>query len=248
MKSYIVSVISYLNSAPYLYGLDHFSFTNKINLILDYPSKCSSNLVNRVSDISLAPVVTLNSMPNISVINNYGIAADGSVDTVCLYSHVPIENIKNILLDYQSNTSVELLKILCREYWEINPFFIKSKPGFEDGIIDKTAGLIIGDRAFSSNNIYPFVYDLSETWKKMTGLPFVFACWMSGTAICSGFIEEFNNAIDYGLNNIDNAISNYSKYFPKYINSYDYLNNKIYYNLNESMLYGMNLFLSKIKK
>ena len=34
-----------------------------------------------------------------------------------------MKKIETILLDYQSRTSVELLKILAKEYWKIDPVF-----------------------------------------------------------------------------------------------------------------------------
>ena len=103
------------------------------------------------------------------------VLVDGSVDTVCLYSNVSLNNIEDIYLDYQSKTSVELLKILCKEYWKISPNFKNSKIGFEEKVKDNTALLIIGDQKKYFNNAkYKYIFDLSLIWKQMTGLPFVF--------------------------------------------------------------------------
>ena len=77
------------------------------------------------------------------------VLVDGSVDTVCLYSNVSLNEIDNIYLDYQSKTSVELLKILCKEYWKISPNLKNSKNGFEEKVKDNVVALIIGDLIFS---------------------------------------------------------------------------------------------------
>ena len=61
---------------------------------------------------------------------------------------MPIHQIKNIFLDYQSKTSVKLLKILLNEYWNVSPKLIDSKYGFENNIKGNNAGLVIGDRSF----------------------------------------------------------------------------------------------------
>ena len=79
--------------------------------------------------------------------------------------------IRSIELDYQSRTSIELLIILLRDYWRVNPKLIYSDIGFEQNISGNKAGLVIGDRAFDLNKKYKYVYDLSLSWKKMTGLP-----------------------------------------------------------------------------
>ena len=57
------------------------------------------------------------------IISNYCIGANGAVETVCLCSDVPISEIASIYLDYQSRTSVALLKILLKEYWGVDPEF-----------------------------------------------------------------------------------------------------------------------------
>ena len=122
MVNYKISVISYLNSIPFVYGLNCSTISKSLNLQLDYPSVCADKLINNVVDIGLVPVVILKDYPSFKIISKYCIGANGDVDTVCLFSNVPIHDIKKIYLDYQSRTSVELLKILCREYWKITPF------------------------------------------------------------------------------------------------------------------------------
>ena len=160
---------------------------------------------------------------------------------------MPIQDVQEIYLDYQSRTSVELLKILCREYWKINPLFKQSKVGFENNINKNTAALIIGDRAFHANHKYEFVYDLSKYWTKMTGLPFVLACWISNKEISKDFLLEFNNSLKRGISNIQQSIKKENENIKLQNNADDYLNNKISYILDDKKRKGMNLFISKIK-
>ena len=141
---------------------------------------------------------------------------------------------------------MELLKVLCREYWKISPEFKDSEKGFEDKIIGRTAALIIGDRAFSANKKYQYVYDLPEIWKEMTGLSFVFACWISNKNIDKNFLSEFNFALKFGLSEIDKSVEIEKHNFPHCKNPNDYLNNKISYILDKKKIEGMKLFLSKI--
>ena len=117
-------------------------------------------------------MVVLKSYSSFNIVSEYCISADGSVDTVCLYSNVSLNEIDEIYLDYQSKTSVELLKILCKEYWKISPNLKNSKNGFEEKVKDNTR--FNYRRSTFSNDKYKYVFDLSEIWKQMTGLPFVF--------------------------------------------------------------------------
>ena len=80
----------------------------------------------------------------------------------------------------------------------------------------------------------------------MTGLPFVFACWISNKNIDQGFLSEFNYALKSGLSEIEKAVEIEKHNFPHCNNPNDYLNNKISYILDEEKRKGMEVFLSMI--
>lgn len=246
MVNYKVSAVSYLNTIPFIHGIKSSNISDFIDLQLDYPSVCAQKLINNEVDIALVPVVVLKDNPQFNIISDYCIGSNGKVDTVCLYSDVPLREIEEIYLDYQSRTSIELLKVLCKEYWNISPEFSNLPEGFENKIERETAALIIGDRAFSANGKYKFVYDLSESWKEMTGLSFVFACWISNKNIEENFTTEFNKSLKTGVENVEEAIKKESDNYPHCKNPKEYLNNKISYLLDENKRKGMELFLDKI--
>ena len=246
MVNYKVSAVSYLNTIPFIHGIKFSNISDFIDLQLDYPSVCAQKLINNEVDIALVPVVVLKDNPQFNIISDYCIGSNGKVDTVCLYSDVPLKEIKEIYLDYQSRTSIELLKVLCKEHWNISPKFFNSPEGFENKIERETAALIIGDRAFSANGKYKFVYDLSESWKEMTGLSFVFACWISNKNIEENFTTEFNKSLKMGVENVEEALKKESDNYPHCKNPKEYLNNKISYLLDENKRKGMELFLDKI--
>ena len=111
----------------------------------------------------------MKSYSSFNIVSEYCISADGSVDTVCLYSNVSLNEIDDIYLDYQSKTSVELLKILCKEYWKISPNFKNSKNGFEEKVKDNRCRFNYRRSSIFTNDKYKYVFDLSEIWKQMTG-------------------------------------------------------------------------------
>jgi chorismate dehydratase len=87
---------------------------------------------------------------------------------------------KEVLLDYQSRTSVELMKLLARKFWNISPKWTSTNPGFIDKELPRDAGmLVIGDRNFLMKNKFAYEYDLAQVWYEYSGLPFVFAAWVS---------------------------------------------------------------------
>jgi len=241
-----ISAVSYLNTVPFIYGLKQSKLIDTIDLQLDYPSICAEKLINGDVNLALVPVVVIPQLQDTQIISDYCIGANGGVGTVCLYSDVPIAEIESIALDYQSLTSVALLRLLLKEYWRLSPELKKSNPGFEDNIKGNNAALVIGDRAFFLNTKHKFIYDLSAIWKEMTGLPFVFAAWVANTELPQDFITTFNKAIKKGLSDIDKALILESANYPNCENPKDYLNNKISYNLDSEKQKGMELFLSKI--
>lgn len=241
-----LSVVSYLNTIPFVYGLQQAGFGSKLDISLDIPSACAEKLIDGKADIGLVPIVVLKQMQNPQIISDYCIGANGAVDTVCLFSDVPIHEIESISLDYQSKTSVALLKILLDEYWRISPELLLSEVGYEDEIKEKKAGLIIGDRAFLYNNKFDYTYDLAEIWRLHTGLPFVFACWIANKKLDQDFQIEFSKALSFGINNINKAIEEAAEIYSHCKNPTDYLNNKISYLLNTEKRKAMQLFLQKI--
>ena len=241
-----ISVVSYLNTIPFIYGLKQSELIDTIDLQLDYPSICADKLINGDVDLALVPVVVIPNLQEAHIISNYCIGANGPVETVCLYSDVSIDKIKSIALDYQSKTSVALLKILLKEYWHSDPELKNSKVGFEQEISEKKAALVIGDRAFDLNKKHQYIYDLSAIWNKMTGLPFVFAAWVTNKNLSNSFVTNFNKALEKGLSDIDQALIQEGGNYPHCANPKDYLNNKISYRLDTKKLEGMELFLKKI--
>ena len=243
-----ISAVSYLNTVPFIHGLKQSELMRNIDLQLDYPSICADKLINGTVDLALVPVAVIPKLKEAHIISDYCIGANGAVDTVCLYSDVPITEIESIGLDYQSRTSVALLKILLKEYWQLNPELKKAAVGFEGNIKGKHAALVIGDRAFALNTKHAYIYDLSAIWKEMTGLPFVFAAWVANKKLPQDFIIAFNKALEKGLSDIDTALTLEGTNYPNCTNPEDYLNNKISYTLDAEKQKGMKLFLKSMLK
>ena len=219
-----VGAVSYLNTKPLIYGFERGMMQDKIDLVIDYPANIASALLKNEIDVGLVPVAIIPEMKEYYIISDYGIGANGDVASVCLFSDVPIKAIETVLLDYQSRTSVELIKILMKEFWKINPVIKNTSDGFSSLIQGTTAAVIIGDRALEQRTKSRYIYDLAGAWKQFTGLPFVFAAWVSNKPLPDNFIIEFNKANEYGLNNIDRIVQlnpypmfDLKKYYTEYI-------------------------------
>lgn len=244
-KKVRIGAVSYLNTKPLIFGLEKGMMKDEVELVIDYPSNIAKALLNDSIDIGLVPVAIIPELKEHHLITDYCISSDGAVESVCLFSDVPVEEIKTVLLDYQSRTSILLVQILLKEYWKVKPVFKKSEEGFIKQIKGSTAAVLIGDRTFHQRKISAYCYDLGLAWKEYTGLPFVFAAWVSNKPMNEKFIAAFNAANEYGLQHLDAVVS---KYGMDDIDLKNYYTQFIQYHLDDVKKEGLKLFLSKCPK
>ncbi|MEL7220638.1 MAG: menaquinone biosynthesis protein [Bacteroidota bacterium] len=194
-----ITAVSYLNTKPLLYGLLNSPLADQIDLSINIPSECARMLRDGEVDIALTPVAILPELPEWHLVSDYCIGAQGSVKTVNLYSEVPVEALEKVYLDHHSRTSVALVQLLFKEYWQQQPQFLPADEGYIAHIQGTTGGVVIGDRTIALEGRYNYVYDLSECWEQLTGLPFVFAAWVSTQPLDSEFEAAFNAALGAGI-------------------------------------------------
>jgi len=215
-----------------------------LELVEEYPSRLAEMLKNDEIDIGLIPVAVLPEIPGYKIIGDYCIASEGEVASVCLFSEVPMDEIKKIYLDYQSRSSIALLKWLMKEYWGLHAELVETTDdNFRNEIKGTTAALIIGNRALQQRRISTFIYDLSSEWRKITGLPFVFAAWVSKKEFSPEFIKQFNAANAEGLEHLDEIAA--ANPFPDF-DLKRYYRFHISYKLDEAKKSGMQRFIEVI--
>jgi chorismate dehydratase len=240
-----VGIVNYLNTKPLVYGLQMPPISEQIELIGDYPARLVDMLVKDEIDVGLIPVAAIPQLSSFNIIGNYCIGTEGEIASVALFSEVPMHEIKKVYLDYQSRSSVALLKWLMKEYWGIDPEILHATDeSYRKEIKGTTAGLVIGDRALEQRKISTFIYDLGSEWRSITGLPFVFAAWVSIKQLPDDFIKLFDEANAMGLQHIDEIVA---------ANPFDLYDLKKYYTLHlsyqldERKQRGMSHFLKVIK-
>ena len=233
--------MSYLNTKPLLYGIERAPVRKKIELIIDYPTKIAAMLLEDEIDMGLVPVAVIPSLREHYINGEFCIGSNGNVASVCLFSEVPVERVERVLLDYQSRTSVQLARILLKEYWKVSPELVDAGEDFRDHLGGTTAGVVIGDRALEQRRRSRYIYDLAEGWKALTGLPFVFAAWISNKPLDPEFVAEFDEANRRGIAQIDRVVAENPYDF---FNLHDYFTKHLDYHLDEPKRRGLAKFLS----
>jgi len=244
-----ISSVSYINSIPFNYGIKNSALLDNYELKIDVPSECARKLLNNEVDIALLPVGALLGHNDINIISDLCIGADGNVATVVLAGNSGVQMAEKIYLDTDSRTSVILVHILAKHFWKINPLWENTKIDLKN-IKSNVHILAIGDKVFDIKNNYPCVFDLSDQWKKMTNLPFVFAVWATRKNLPQNILNNFNAALQWGCNNRVQAVVDDERYKNNRYKNSDliyYIKNNISYNFDSAKKQGLKLFLEMAK-
>lgn len=239
-----LTAVSYLNTKPFIYGLYRSEMAGQFDLSLDIPSECARKLKSGEVDLALAPVAIIPELEEAYLVSNYCIGATGAVNTVCVFSEVPLREIKKLYLDFHSRSSVALTRLLCSEYWHVTPELVPATEGFEREIGGDTAALIIGDRTIGLHDRFPYVYDLAEAWTAWTGLPFVFAAWIAVKPLPEDILRRFNAALEAGIRYVPELVKVLPD-MPQFDLEY-YYRHYISYELDEAKWLGLNRFLTTL--
>lgn len=179
-----VGCVSYLNAKPLIAGLDD---EPGIQVRSDVPARLLNDLESGEVEVALCPVFDFYSSPHdLALVPVGAIGCEGPTLTVRLYSQVPIDQITTLHADTDSHTSVALAQVLLAKLFGVRPTMVDydARERTAEGKIDESpqAMLLIGDKVVTGSPLavnYPYQMDLGEGWQEMTGLPFVFAIWMT---------------------------------------------------------------------
>lgn len=177
-KRFVVGCVSYLNSKPLI---DPLLDRPDVEVHFAVPARLVDLMAARQVDAALMPIVDYQNCPVPVVFSPGGaICCDGPTLTVRIFSKVPPMEITELYADTDSHTSVILAQIILRELYNSAPEIIAANM-YDPPPAGANTLLLIGDKVVNgapANTEYPFQLDLGEQWKKLTGLPFVFAMWM----------------------------------------------------------------------
>jgi chorismate dehydratase len=241
-----ISAVSYLNTAPFIYGITESELISpsEFELKRDIPSVCASRLISGDADIGIVPVAVLPLLQAYKILGNTCIGALKHIDSVMLFSQVPLQEITEIQLDEQSRTSNQLCRILAGDFWEIDPEWLPGKGENFSKIKGTTAAVLIGDRALEHAKSFAFKYDLAAEWYRFTGLPFVFACWVASPNVPEQFRNRFENALQYGLAHLDKVVEREKPRYPSWFEVERYLKETVSYKLDDQKILAMETFLT----
>ena len=238
-----VGAVSYLNSKPLIEGLPNV--LPDADLSLDVPSRLADALGTDDLDVALIPSIEAFQRPNYEVISDACVATHGPVLSVRLFCRVHPGEIRTLALDEGSRTSVALTRIMLAERYGVTP---ETELLALDRTIQETTAdaiLLIGDRAIHEPpEAFHTVWDLGQEWLDWTGLPFVFAMWVTrqGTKL-SGVDAALRQARDRGLERIPEIAAEWGPKIgisPETATSY--LTRNLFFRMRSAERSGLRLF------
>jgi chorismate dehydratase len=245
-----ISAVNFANTYPFIYGLTKSGFDRKVILTTDHPAECAAKLAYGAADIGLIPVAALPMLKEYHIITNYCLGAYGKVRTVMLFGNSQLEDIRLINLDYRSRSSAGLARILAKNVWK-KEFIWRDTTSGSDliDLPDDEALVLIGDMCFEYEKLFSLRIDLAEEWFNHTGLPFAFACWTSNRKLDDGFVEEFNEALKTGVDNIKDVVEMFGRNSAiKKDELLTYLTRNMDYYLNDDKREAISLFLEMLSR
>src|SRR5205823_3724828 len=111
-----ISAISFLNTAPLMWEFEHGDAGKDFEISYTIPSLCAQALAEGTADIGLVPAVAYLTIPELVIIPEIAIAANGPVRSILLVSKVPLETILTVAADIASRTSVALCRLLLKKW------------------------------------------------------------------------------------------------------------------------------------
>ena len=225
-----VGRIPYVNCYPVYGAIDRGAVALDGTLVTGVPSALNRRMAEGSLDISVVSAVEYaRDARRYLLLPDLAISCDGPVRSVMLFSRRPAPDLdgRRVIVSKSSMTSVALLELLFENVWHARPEFVAGDAEMADiAAFDREphdARLVIGDAALVLRGearprivdvvpdavvpSYLFAYDLGESWKAWTGLPFVFAVWVAQrsapVAEALGVHASLITSRDWGLRHLD---------------------------------------------
>lgn len=175
--------IEYANCTPLFAALNDHADCSGYRFVRGVPSHLNQLL--RKGEIDVSPSSSFEygaAWRNYYLLPGLSISSIGPVKSVLLFARRPIEELdgKLIGLTTDSDTSVNLLRIVLARRYGFTNSFERTSLSLSEALNSFAALLLIGDAALvtARQDHGCHVYDLGDLWHRFTGLPFVFALWI----------------------------------------------------------------------
>lgn len=209
------------------------------------PARCADLLAREQVEAALVPVIEYQRIAGIRVVPGVCVGSHSAVRSVVLVSkYDDLKNVRRVALDASSRTSQALVKIIFREFLDVEPEWESASPDVQVMMEGNDAALLIGDPAMKILPQELYIFDLATLWRRFTDTGFVFAMWMVRAGAVAAISKlDFAGARDEGLEQIERIVDQYENEVPLPREEIrKYLTDNITFQIDESLEKGMRLY------
>lgn len=246
---------AFLNTSPIYFPLETILGLNGFKMVEGPPTELNARFYRGELDISMISSQEYGlHAKDYLLFPELAIVSRGKVKSVLFFSRYPIKSLTGLklLVTDKSQTSVSLLKVILEEFYGVFPTYVTRDLLSTDVHSHDNAGfLAIGDEAlrFRIESPERYIMDLGETWKKFTGLPFVYAVWAGRRDFYEKHPKEvweayqlLKQAKDKGMKTLDAIGSKLASSIPMSSEACLAYLRTLCFDLNEEALDGLRLF------
>ena len=176
-RTTILAAPQYINTLPLFYPFTANKLSLDAKLFFAPPSTINKHMIDGTVDCALMSTSAyLHHEQKLHRLYPFIIGAKEQVLSVKLFSKKKISDLDGQLIGItqESDTSVHLLKVLAKFFWNITPIFEK----FEENTLNFEAFLLIGDSCLHFQKQGYYEYDLAHEWYRFTKTLFPFAVFV----------------------------------------------------------------------
>ena len=246
-----IGSVPYLNEKPLTRWFSHTDegHASGIEVVYAVPSELARMLA--VGEIAAALVSSFEYFrtPGYSIAPGVSISGQDDIESVRAFARVPWRKIESLALDTSSLTSAALLKILLAEQLDSHPAFLNAAPDLDGMLAQADACLLIGDKGMLADGRGLNVLDLGHAWRRLTGLPFVYAVWMGCEEnITPHLVSALAASKAWGLTQIEVIAEEESRRIGASVRQcHHYLTEVMDYDLGEEHLQALATFGAKAR-
>ncbi|WP_425802154.1 menaquinone biosynthetic enzyme MqnA/MqnD family protein [Desulfitobacterium sp. Sab5] len=182
--------------------LPMFYFLSQGNPDLDWVigQPTTHNKLLAEGKIDLAPISAFSygeHWRDYAILPDLSVSTKGRVGSILLFTKYPLKELdgRKVALTSHSATSVNLLKIILKEFYHCMPEYVIMDAGLSEMMAEADAGLLIADQAIQASLSKPEaqIIDLGEEWFRQTGCPMTFSVWAYPKYLIHEKGEEIRN-------------------------------------------------------